>query len=82
MGKPVWVRYILAPGLTDDPSNVEGVAGLVAPMKKVEWVEVLPFHQLGAFKLKELGLEYQLRRRPRSSWPGYSGSSATSVATR
>ena len=60
MNKPVWLRYVLVPGLTDDPANVEGVARFVAPMKNVEWVEVLPFHQLGAFKWKALGLEYQL----------------------
>ena len=64
MGKPAWVRYVLVPGLTDDPANVEGVARFVAPMKNVEWVEVLPFHQLGAFKWKELGLEYQLGDTP------------------
>lgn len=60
MGKPVWVRYVLVPGLTDDPANVDGVARFVAPMRNVEWVEVLPFHQIGAFKWKELGLDYQL----------------------
>jgi len=60
MGKPVWVRYTLVPGLTDDPANVEAVAKFVAPMKNVEWVEVLPFHQLGEFKWKALGLDYQL----------------------
>ena len=64
MGKPAWVRYVLVPGLTDEPANVEGVARFVAPMKNVEWVEVLPFHQLGAFKWKELGLEYQLGDTP------------------
>jgi len=36
MGKPVWIRYVLVPGLTDDPANVEGVAKFVAPMKNVE----------------------------------------------
>jgi pyruvate formate lyase activating enzyme len=60
MGKPVWVRYVLVPGLTDDPANIDGVARFVAPMKNVEWVEVLPFHQLGAFKWKELGMKYEL----------------------
>jgi pyruvate formate lyase activating enzyme len=60
MGKPVWVRFVLVPGLSDDPANVDGVARFVAPMKNVEWVEVLPFHQFGAFKWKELGLEYKL----------------------
>ncbi len=58
------MRVVLVPGLTDDPANVEGVARFVAPMKNVEWVEVLPFHQLGAFKWKSLGLEYQLADTP------------------
>ena len=26
MGKPVWVRFVLVPGLTDDPANIEKVA--------------------------------------------------------
>ena len=64
MGKPVWVRFVLVPGLTDDPANIEKVARFVAPMKNVEWVEVLPFHQMGAFKWKALGLDYQLADTP------------------
>jgi pyruvate formate lyase activating enzyme len=59
-GKPVWVRFTLVPGLTDDPANVEGIAKFVAPMKNVEWVEVQPFHQLGAFKWKAMTLDYEL----------------------
>ena len=64
MGKPVWVRFVLVPGLTDDPDNIEKVARFVAPMTNVEWVEVLPFHQMGAFKWKTLGLDYQLADTP------------------
>ena len=60
MGKPVWVRFVLAPGLTDAPDNIDKVARFVAPMKNVEWVEVLPFHQMGAFKWKSLGVDYPL----------------------
>jgi pyruvate formate lyase activating enzyme len=59
LGKPVWVRFTLVPGSTDDPDNVEGIARFVAPMKNVEWVEVQPFHQLGAFKWKAMKLEYK-----------------------
>ena len=58
-GKPVWVRFTLVPGLTDAPENIEKIARFVAPMKNVEWIEVQPFHQLGAFKWKAMGLEYQ-----------------------
>src|SRR4051812_12811994 len=58
IGKPVWVRFTLVPGRTDDPANVEKLAKFIAPMKNVEWVEVQPFHQLGAFKWKAMGLVY------------------------
>jgi len=64
MGKPVWVRFVLAPGLADAPDNIAAVAHFVAPMKNVEWVEVLPFHQMGAFKWKSLAVEYQLDKTP------------------
>lgn len=60
LGKAVWVRFTLVPGLTDDPANVEKLARFVASLKNVEWVEVQPFHQLGAFKWKAIKLDYKL----------------------
>ena len=60
IGKPVWVRYVLVPGLTDAPDNIEKVARLVGPMTNVEWVEVLPFHQMGKYKWKTLNMDYTL----------------------
>ena len=59
IGKRVWVRFTLVAGSTDDPDNVAGIARFVAPMKNVEWVEVQPFHQMGAFKWKAMNLEYK-----------------------
>ncbi|WP_255467528.1 radical SAM protein [Roseomonas sp. HF4] len=64
MNKAVWVRFVLVPGLTDAPDNIRKVADVVAPMMNVEWVEVLPFHQMGAFKWKALGLDYKLADTP------------------
>jgi pyruvate formate lyase activating enzyme len=64
MGKPVWVRFTLVPGETDEPANVDGIARFVAPMKNVEWVEVQPFHQMGSFKWKAMGLDYKLTDTP------------------
>jgi pyruvate formate lyase activating enzyme len=64
MAKPVWVRFTLVPGETDDPANVDGIARFVAPMKNVEWVEVQPFHQMGSFKWKAMGLDYKLLDTP------------------
>ena len=67
IGKPAWVRFTLVPGQTDDPANVEGIARFVAPMKNVQWVEVQPFHQMGAFKWKAMNLEYKLADTPPAS---------------
>jgi pyruvate formate lyase activating enzyme len=64
MGKPVWVRFVLVPGLTDAPENIRKVAEIVAPLSNVEQVEVLPFHQMGAYKWKTLGLNYELADTP------------------
>jgi pyruvate formate lyase activating enzyme len=64
LSKPVWVRFTLVPGETDDPANVDGIARFVAPMKNVEWVEVQPFHQMGSFKWKAMGLDYKLLETP------------------
>jgi pyruvate formate lyase activating enzyme len=60
-GKPVWLRFVLVPDLTDDAKDVESIAGFVAGLGNVERVDVLPFHQMGRFKWKQLGLEYKLQ---------------------
>lgn len=58
--RPVWVRFVLVPGWTDDPAEAEAVARFAAGLGNVERVDVLPFHQMGRFKWKSLGLEYKL----------------------
>lgn len=59
-GKPVWVRFVLVPGLTDDFDHVQKLADLCASFGNVERVNVLPFHQMGAYKWRELELNYRL----------------------
>jgi pyruvate formate lyase activating enzyme len=59
-GKPVWIRFVLVPGLTDDTSDVAQIARFAAGLGNVERVEVLPFHQLGRFKWQQLGMRYKL----------------------
>lgn len=61
IGKPVWIRFVVVPGLTDGPENVANVAKIVSRWKSnVERVEVLPFHNMGADKWHELGYPYTL----------------------
>ncbi|GHJ08850.1 pyruvate formate-lyase-activating enzyme [Micromonospora humidisoli] len=59
-GTPIWVRFVLVPGLTDAEENVAGVADFAAGLSTVQRVEVLPFHRLGAHKYAELGLTFPL----------------------
>ena len=58
--RPIWVRYVLVPGWTDEPADVAKVARFAADLGNVQRVDVLPLHQLGKFKWEQLGLEYTL----------------------
>lgn len=60
INKPTWIRFVLVPGLTDDPENMAGLADFIAPFNNVERLEVLPFHKMGEYKWQELGFEYLL----------------------
>jgi len=58
--RPMWFRYVLVPGLTDIPAEMEGVARFAASLGVVEHAEILPFHQLGRYKWERLGIRYEL----------------------
>ncbi|WP_457030175.1 pyruvate formate-lyase-activating protein [Kitasatospora sp. P5_F3] len=64
LGKEVWVRFVLVPGLTDPVENVDGVAGFAASLGNVSRVDVLPFHKLGAAKYEALGQDFALADTP------------------
>lgn len=59
-GKPIWLRHVLVPGITDDDGYLKRLAEFIATLKTVEKVEVLPYHTMGAVKYKNLGLSYPL----------------------
>jgi pyruvate formate lyase activating enzyme len=58
--RPMWLRFVLVPGLTDDPDDIAQIARFTASLGNVERVDVLPFHQMGRFKWSELKLNYML----------------------
>jgi len=60
--RPIWVRFVLVPGLTDDPDDIKAIASFAATLGNVQRVDVLPFHQLGRYKWQELELPYALER--------------------
>jgi pyruvate formate lyase activating enzyme len=64
LGIPVWIRYVLVPGWTDDLEAVDGLARFVAGLGNVDRVDVLPFHKLGASKYEALDIPFPLRDNP------------------
>jgi pyruvate formate lyase activating enzyme len=58
--RPVWLRFVLVPGLTDDLADIGQIAGFAAALGNVQRVDVLPFHQMGKYKWKSLGIPYTL----------------------
>lgn len=59
-GKKMWIRQVLVPGITTDERYLKQLREFIDTLKTVERVEVLPYHTLGVFKWKELGIPYQL----------------------
>jgi len=58
--RPMWLRYVFVPGWSDDAGHISQLARFAASLGNVERVDVLPFHQMGRFKWKELKLKYTL----------------------
>jgi pyruvate formate lyase activating enzyme len=58
--RPMWLRYVLVPGLTDVREEMEALASFGASLGVVERVEILPFHQLGKYKWHRLDITYEL----------------------
>lgn len=61
MGKPMWIRHVLVPNLTDREDDLRGMAEFIASLKTVKKVEVLPYHAFGMPSWEKLGLDYSLK---------------------
>lgn len=60
-GKPMWLRYVLVPGWTDQEEYLHQLGTHFAGYKTIQKVEILPYHQLGVHKWGALGMEYKLQ---------------------
>ena len=60
IGKPVWIRHVLVPGITDNDEYLKKTREFLDTLTNVQRVDVLPYHSLGQFKWEELGIPYQL----------------------
>lgn len=60
MKKPVWLRFVLVPGYTDDMDAISKMAAYARELGNVERVEVLPFHKMGEYKWEAMEMDYEL----------------------
>lgn len=60
IGQPIWIRQVLIPGYTDDVAALQRTRAFIETLTGVEKIEVLPYHNLGAYKWEELGMRYPL----------------------
>ncbi len=59
--KPVWIRHVLIPGITDKDEFLERLRDFLKTLRNVERIEVLPYHTMGIYKYEKLGIDYPLR---------------------
>jgi len=59
-GKKMWIRHVFVPGIHDDENNLRDLGKFIGTLNGVEKFEILPYHQMGIYKWKELGREYPL----------------------
>ncbi len=59
-GIHMWIRQVLVPGYTDDKHDLLRLKDFISSLKTVDRVEILPYHSLGEYKWKALGLKYPL----------------------
>ncbi len=60
-GKPMWLRYVLIPGLTDAPELLHTMGEYFKSYKTIEKLEIQPYHKLGVHKWEALGWDYKLK---------------------
>lgn len=61
INKPIWARYVLVPGLTDEKNDLEDAACFFKSLRNIKRVDILPYHTLGVAKWEQLGLDYKLK---------------------
>lgn len=59
--KPVWIRHVLIPGITDKDEYLVRLRDFLSTLHNIERIEVLPYHTLGVYKYEKLGIDYRLK---------------------
>lgn len=56
----MWIRQVLIPDYTDDENDLLKLKNFIDTLKTVKKIEILPYHDMGKYKWKQLGTNYEL----------------------
>ena len=57
---PMWIRQVIIPGFTDAEEDLLKLKDFIDSLKTVKKVELLPYHNMGKYKWKQVGASYSL----------------------
>lgn len=58
---PIWIRHVVVPNITDNEEHLYNLGRFIGTLRNVKALDVLPYHNMGVAKYKELGMEYPLK---------------------
>jgi len=61
-GKPMWLRYVLVPGYTDQTEHLHALGRHFEHYTSIDKLEIQPYHRLGVHKWEALGMPYELHQ--------------------
>ncbi len=64
IGKPIIIRMPIVPGYNDSNQGIEHAARFLAQLRSVERIDLLPYHEFGSIKHRQLGRAYDLHVQP------------------
>lgn len=61
---PVWIRHVVVPGITTNEQYLYELGSFLGTLHNIKALDVLPYHDMGKVKYKNMGIEYPLNGIP------------------
>lgn len=58
---PIWVRHVVVPHITDNEVYQYKLGRFIGKLKTLKAIDVLPYHNMGETKYRNLGMDYPLK---------------------
>ena len=60
----LWIRHVIVEGYTDSETDLYELGRFIGTLRNLKALDVLPYHNLGGQKYRDLGIEYKLENMP------------------